>query len=220
VIEIMFTGIIEEIGFVKAIEKGRLSAKLSIHASDNIFSDIKLGDSVSVNGACLTVSELKSNVFIVDVMLETLNRTNLVNLKIGSNVNLERAMLINSRFGGHIVSGHIDGLGKISSIYIEGNAVIISIKTNQNIMRYVIEKGSIAIDGISLTIMNVTNDVFSVSIIPHTFKNTTLSQYAIGDSVNLENDIIGKYVDKLLNNKQINLPQSNISKEFLEENGF
>jgi riboflavin synthase len=213
----MFTGIIEDIGTVIKVEKGRLSAKLSIEASDFIFSDLKLGDSVAVNGVCLTVAHLSKQSFVVDVMHETLSRSNLSNLKSGSRVNLERALSVNSRFGGHIVSGHIDGVGEIVSIKKDDNAILFQIKTMPQVMKYIIEKGSIAIDGISLTVINLTDNAFSVAIIPHTSKNTTLSQKAISDTVNLENDIIGKYVERLMSHDGKNAPKSNITMEFIDK---
>ncbi len=209
----MFTGIIEEMGEVKAIKKGEKSASLSI-AGNLIFSDLKLGDSVATNGVCLTVTSINGNVFTADVMNETLTRSSIGELKTGSNVNLERAMGENGRFGGHIVSGHIDGTGKILAIKKEDIAIWYTVKTDSKIMRYIIEKGSIAIDGISLTVAKVERDNFSVSIIPHTAKETVLWEKKIGSIVNLENDIVGKYIEKLMTS------QKGISKDFLLENGF
>lgn len=209
----MFTGIVEEIGKVKSIKKGAKSVSLSLGGT-LIFSDLKLGDSVAVNGICLTVTSIKGNVFTADVMNETLSRSSIGELKTGSNVNLERAMPANGRFGGHLVSGHIDGTGKISAIKKDDIAIWYTIKTDSNIMRYVIEKGSIAIDGISLTVANVERDNFSVSIIPHTAKETVLSEKKIGSNVNLENDIVGKYIEKFMT-----VPKG-ITKEFLLENRF
>lgn len=209
----MFTGIVEEIGKVKSIKKGAKSVSLSLGGT-LIFSDLKLGDSVAVNGICLTVTSIKGNVFTADVMNETLSRSSIGELKTGSNVNLERAMTANGRFGGHLVSGHIDGTGKISAIKKDDIAIWYTIKTDSNIMRYVIEKGSITIDGISLTVANVERDNFSVSIIPHTAEETVLSEKKIGSIVNLENDIVGKYIEKFMT-----VPKG-ITKEFLLENRF
>lgn len=212
----MFTGIIEEVGKIQSIQRGASSAVLSVQASD-IMQDIHLGDSIAVNGVCLTVTYFSSNSFTADVMHETLNRSSLGKLKIGSQVNLERAMSVNGRFGGHIVSGHIDGIGTVSDIRKDDNAVWYTIKTPLPILRYIIEKGSIAIDGISLTVAKVYKDSFSVSVIPQTASLTTLSNRCIGDVVNLENDCIGKYVERLIEKE----PQSSkITSEFLMKHGF
>lgn len=193
----MFTGIIEELGSIKSIVKTGKSAKITVECQ-HILEDIHLGDSISTNGVCLTASQVNPHNFVADVMLETLSRSNLGSLKVGSAVNLERAMSANGRFGGHMVSGHIDGTGKISAIKQEEIAWIYSIKAEKNLLRYIVEKGSIAIDGISLTVTKVDNLSFSVSIIPHTAKSTILSKKKIGDTVNLETDIVGKYIEKFL----------------------
>lgn len=209
----MFTGIIEEVGKVYAIQKGAQSAQLTISAK-LIFEDLKIGDSVATNGVCLTVTRIDGEHFTADVMHETLRRSTLGELRNGSLVNLERAMLLNGRFGGHIVSGHIDGVGKIGSIRKDGQAIWYTIQADQKIMRYIVEKGSIAIDGISLTIAKLTADSFSVSVIPHTISATCLSQKTVGSWVNLENDLIGKYVEKWTQKT------SNIDEAFLLEHGF
>ena len=192
----MFTGIIEEKGKIKAIKRGAASSVLSIEGSV-IFDDLKIGDSVAVNGVCLTATKIEGGSFEADVMHETLDRTGLGQLRPGSSVNLERAMAANGRFGGHIVSGHIDGQGVVKEIKKDDNAIWYYIQAPASIMRYIVEKGSIAIDGISLTVAKVTEDTFAVSIIPHTAAETTLSERKTGDKVNLENDIVGKYVEKL-----------------------
>jgi len=215
----MFTGIIEEKGTIQGISRGAKSSKLTIQGKV-IFGDLKLGDSVAVNGVCLTVSDFAEKTFMADVMFETLKRSSIGELKVGSHVNLERAMPANGRFGGHIVSGHIDGTGTISAIKKEDNAILYTIKTPESIMKYIVEKGSIAIDGISLTIAGIGADNFTVSIIPHTAKETTLSEKAIGDIVNLENDVIGKYVEKLLGYASEAEPKSNLTREFLAKHGF
>lgn len=209
----MFTGIIEEIGTIKNVKKGTKSAILTISAN-NIFDDLKLGDSVATNGVCLTVNSFTDNTFTADVMNETLLRSSLGSLIVGSKVNLERAMKVDGRFGGHIVSGHIDGIGSISSIRRDDIAILYTIKTTNDILKYVIQKGSITIDGISLTVVKVTNIDFCVSIIPHTAKETILGQKTIGSVVNLENDIIGKYIEKFTNNN------TGITEDFLIKNGF
>ena len=215
----MFTGIVEELGRVKRIERGANSIKLSI-SGDLIFSDLKLGDSVSTNGVCLTVTTISEHVFTADVMPETLNRSSLGNLVSGNYVNLERAMPANGRFGGHVVTGHIDGMGKISNMRKDDNAIWIQIMADAPILRYVIEKGSITIDGISLTVASVSEHDFAVSIIPHTAAVTTLGEVKIGDRVNLEVDIIGKYIEKLLPSATAKKAQSNITASFLAEHGF
>ena len=227
----MFTGIVEEVGTIKSVRGGANSAILEI-AGSTIFSDLKLGDSVAVNGVCLTVTSFTSNAFIADVMHETLNRSSLGALSVGSKVNLERAMAANGRFGGHIVSGHIDGTGTVVSIQRDANAIWYQIKTVPSIMRYVVEKGSIAIDGISLTVAKLSSNTFSVSIIPHTATQTTLGLRRVGDTVNLENDIIGKYVEKLMGlgvadvgedkntSNDSQQSQSGLTMDFLAQNGF
>ncbi len=214
----MFTGIIEEVGTVRTVQKGS-SSFIKIQAS-KVLEDVHIGDSIAVNGVCLTVTEFSGNVFRADVMNETLSRSSLGQLKNGSPVNLERAMAANGRFGGHIVSGHIDGTGTISGIENDGIAVWYTISAPPEIMRYIVEKGSIAIDGISLTVAKVTGSSFSVSIIPHTASQTILSTKKTGDIVNLENDIVGKYVEKLITPFNDNKTKSNISREFLAKYGF
>jgi len=193
----MFTGIIEEIGVIRSVRKGANSAELKV-AANQILSDVKLGDSIAVNGVCLTVTNIMSGEFTADVMHETLSRSSLGKLHSGAPVNLERAMAANGRFGGHIVSGHIDGLGKIAYTRTDDNAVWVRIDTEASILHYIIAKGSITIDGISLTVATLDERGFSVSIIPHTAQGTTLLSKRVGDLVNLENDQIGKYVERLL----------------------
>lgn len=186
----MFTGLIEEVGKIRSIKRGQTSAVLSIEGSQ-IMEDVHIGDSIAVNGVCLTASQIDDRGFTADVMHETLNRSSLGKLSVGSSVNLERAMAANGRFGGHMVSGHIDGTGTISEMKEDDNAVWIWIDTPEMLMNYIVEKGSIAIDGISLTVAKVEEGRFAVSIIPHTFKATALGKKQAGDIVNLENDIIG-----------------------------
>ncbi len=211
----MFTGIIEEIGKIKAIKKGNLSATLSIEAS-KVLEHTKLGDSISTNGVCLTVTELLKNGFSVDVMNETLNRTTIKELKMGSEVNLERATRLGDRMGGHMVSGHIDDIGRIHSMAKQDFATLVYINAPKHILKYMIEQGSIAIDGISLTVVKIDDEGFSVSIIPYTKKDTTLLDKRVGDYVNLECDLIGKYVEKLLSNKD----GKGITLESLKKYGF
>lgn len=215
----MFTGIVEEIGKIKAIKKGKNSARLVINAK-KVLEDVKLGDSIAVNGVCLTVTEFSNSAFGVDVMHESLRKSSLSTLKNDSSVNLERAMLLNGRFGGHIVSGHLDGTGKIINIKNDDNAIWYTISAKDKIMKYIIEKGSITIDGISLTVANLSESDFSVSIIPHTQEETILKMKKIGDIVNLENDCIAKYVESLLNFKEKSEVKKDITMDFLLENGF
>lgn len=215
----MFTGIIEEIGKMVRIQSGSAAGKIELKA-DKVLEDTKIGDSIAVNGVCLTVIELKGDGFVADVMPETLKRSNLGKLSPGSRVNLERAMAMNGRFGGHIVSGHIDGTGMIEKVWREQNAVWYTIHTPKELMRYIVEKGSIAIDGTSLTVAGVTEESFSVSIIPHTLGETVLGEKKANDVVNLENDIIGKYVERLMEPRETEKAESAITKDFLLRAGF
>lgn len=216
----MFTGIIEEIGTVTAIKKSALESRLTISA-ERIFSDLKTGDSVAVNGVCLTVSVISGNTFTADVMNETFSRTSLAALSSGSHVNLERAMAADGRFGGHIVAGHVDGTGIIKDIRKDGNAVWFIIGASPEVLKYIVEKGSVAIDGISLTVAEVTKNNFSVSTIPHTLSQTILAEKKTGDAVNLENDIIGKYVERLMGfTKRNKTDKGRVTLELLARNGY
>lgn len=205
----MFTGIVEEIGTII-----KRSSSLIV-AVNKILEDISIGDSIAVNGVCLTVTSFDSKCITLDVMNATYSLTNIGLLKKGDCVNIERAMPSNGRFGGHIVSGHIDGTGSITNIRKDGIAIWYTIKTTENIMKYIVEKGSVALDGISLTVAKVEYDSFKVSVIPHTQSNTTLTTKTIGSVINIENDIIGKYVEKMIYQQS-----KGITKEFLIENGF
>lgn len=193
----MFTGIVEELGTVKTLVSGSVSGEICIQAR-TVLEGTKIGDSIAVNGVCLTVIRLTGDGFAANVMPETLRRSNLGALRRGDRVDLERAMAADGRFGGHIVSGHIDGTGIISEQYREGNAVWVRIQAPENILGLIVEKGSICIDGISLTVAAVSSRDFRVSVIPHTGEETILLKKRPGDTVNLENDIVGKYVQKLL----------------------
>lgn len=215
----MFTGIIEEVGTLRSVRRGAHSAVLTIGAS-RVLSDLKIGDSVAVNGVCLTATRLLPDGFTADVMHETLNRSALGALGPGSPVNLERAMAAGGRFGGHIVSGHIDGTGTITALRKDDNAVWYTISASQELLRYIVEKGSIAIDGISLTMAEVGESWFSISAIPHTVAVTTLGEKRPGDTVNLENDVIGKYVEKLLRPQPQETAKSSLTLEFLAQHGF
>lgn len=213
----MFTGIIEEIGTLENIGSG----SLTIHA-EKVLEDVHLGDSIAVNGVCLTVTSFSKTNFQVDVMPETLRRSSLGSIKKGGRVNLERAMAADGRFGGHIVSGHIDDTGTVTKKQREGNAVWVSIECGGNLLRYIAEKGSITIDGISLTVAALTDTGFQVSIIPHTGGETTLLEKEPGDIVNLETDILAKYMERLMLPREEPRSQDRggIDLEFLRENGF
>ncbi len=216
----MFTGIVEEKGRLLSIEKGAVSAILTIGAG-RVLEGTKIGDSIAVNGVCLTVTTLGSDRFSADVMAETLRRSSLGNLSVGASLNLERALAVGDRLGGHIVSGHIDGTGRITEIRQEDNAVWYRIEADAKLLRYIVEKGSIAIDGISLTVATVDSRSFQVSVIPHTREVTALSERKIGDTVNLENDIIGKYVERLLAPASgEDAKGSGLTMDFLAEHGF
>lgn len=216
----MFTGIVEEIGKILQVTKGEKSSVLQIEA-EKVLQETQLGDSIAVNGICLTVTSMGDNWFTADVMAETMRRTNLGEQYAGCAVNLERALTPVTRMGGHIVSGHIDGVGIVSSFVKEDNATWVTIKTESNILKYIVEKGSIAIDGISLTVAYVDNTCFKVSIIPHTSKETTLLTKSVGSTVNLECDVIAKYVEKLLNLKGDNKEKAEeINEEMLIKYGF
>lgn len=217
----MFTGIVEEIGVVECIKKGEKSSKLIVRCN-KILNQTKLGDSICTNGVCLTITNIGKNSFEADVMPETLRKSNLQKLKIGSIVNLERAISLQTRLGGHIVSGHIDGIGEIVDLEKEDNGLWISIKASQEVLKYIIYKGSISIDGISLTVGYVDNKIFKVSIIPHTLEKTILLKKIVGETVNLECDMIGKYIEKFLglDNPTQNKKNSRINEDFLKANGF
>ena len=213
----IFTGIIEELGVVKSIASGCITIK-----AKKVLEGTQLGDSIAVNGTCLTVTSINSDGFSADVMAETVKRTSLSQVGKGDLVNLERAMILNGRFGGHIVSGHIDGTGTITKYTKEENAIWVTIKAPDEILDLIVEKGSICIDGISLTVATVSDQDFQVSIIPHTAKETTLIHKKVGSLVNLENDIVGKYIKKLMENNQEEQAKkaSGLTMEMLEEYGL
>lgn len=217
----MFTGLIEETGTIKNIVIGSKSAQISISAK-KVLDDLKIGESISTNGACLTVTVLNNNGFTVDVMAETLRSTALSSLAAGQKVNLERALKISDRFGGHLVSGHIDGTAKIIDIKKEGIATLLSIQPEVRLMKYIINKGSVAVDGISLTVSEIHSKHFVISIIPHTATNTTLLSKNIGDEVNIETDMIAKYLHRLIStkNEETNGSKASISIDTLIKNGF
>ena len=217
----IFTGIIEELGVVKSIAINGASGCITIKAK-KVLEGTQLGDSIAANGTCLTVTSINSDGFSADVMAETVKRTSLSQVGKGDLVNLERAMILNGRFGGHIVSGHIDGTGTITKYTKEENAIWVTIKAPDEILDLIVEKGSICIDGISLTVATVSDQDFQVSIIPHTAKETTLIHKKVGSLVNLENDIVGKYIKKLMENNQEEQAKkaSGLTMEMLEEYGL
>lgn len=217
----MFTGIVEEIGTIKDICLGSGFAVIEINCS-KVLEETRVGDSIAVNGVCLTVNQLAENSFTADVMGETLDRTNLGSLKGGQIVNLERALKVSDRLGGHIVSGHIDGKGRIVSVEKKDDGTWFTISADKNILKYIIFKGSVAIDGISLTVAYVDDAVFKVSIIPHTLKSTILSRKSEGCDVNLENDLVGKYIERfsMFKNEENEREESRITVDYLRENGF
>jgi riboflavin synthase len=206
----MFTGIIEEVGKIKSFSPGKLTIAATL-----VIDGTVVGDSIAVNGACLTVTGILNNSFTVDVMEETRRRTNIGKLHVGSIVNLERALRLGGRMGGHLVQGHVDDTGKVISITNENDATLIKIEATRNVMSYIVEKGFVAVNGISLTIVRRDATSFVVSIVQYTRQHTILSELQIGDIVNLEIDIIAKYVEQLMK------PGSNgLSEDFLKEHGF
>jgi len=214
----MFTGIIEETGTVLSVKRGIRSTVITI-AAKKVLNAIKTGDSINTNGVCLTVASFDKEGFSADVMAETLKVTNLGSLIVGSKVNLERALMLNDRLGGHLVSGHIDGTGKISGLDRDDNAVLVTIIAGENILKYIVNKGSVAVDGISLTVTELKEDGFAVSIIPLTARDTTLVRKKKGDFVNLEVDMIGKYVEKFLVRENPEKKRG-IGMDYLKEHGF
>jgi riboflavin synthase len=220
----MFTGIIESLGSVAAIQATGAGRRMTIH-TDLDLTDTRIGDSIAVNGACLTAVFLENHRFGVDISPESLKRTTLGQLRIGQEVNLERALRLSDRLDGHLVSGHIDGIGHIRSRVADGNWIVIDISVPAPLLRYMIEKGSVAVDGISLTINSVEKTEFSVSIIPHTADMTTLISKSAGDAVNIETDMIGKYVERFMTAGQSKDPEqadgrSGIDMQFLSKAGF
>lgn len=215
----MFTGIVEETGSIRSLRLSGSSGKIAIRAK-KVLGGTRIGDSITVNGVCLTVVSLEKDGFTADVMAETVRRTNLGDTKIGEKVNLERAMAADGRFGGHIVAGHIDGTGMIEELRKEENAVWVKIRTTPEILELIVEKGSICIDGISLTVAEVNEKSFQVSVIPHTGEETTLLKKKAGDRVNLENDIVGKYIKKFLTPSEPAGKCGGLTMELLEEYGI
>lgn len=215
----MFTGIVEEIGTLKSVKNKTEALEVNLLAKE-ILTDVKLGDSISVNGVCLTVTNFTGETVSFDVMPETYRATNIHELQQGDPVNLERAMAAGGRFGGHLVSGHIDGTGKIVSKKPESNAVYYEIELPEELIQYFVYKGSIAVDGTSLTVFGVDDSRVTISLIPHTMEHTVLGAKGPGDSVNIECDMIGKYVAHFLSGQNKEEPKSRLSKQFLSDNGF
>lgn len=220
----MFTGIIEELGTIAAIERGSKAVRLTVSAK-KVLQDVHIGDSIAVNGVCLTVVTFQPTAFVADVMPETVDKTVISKLRRGDMVNLERAVRAGDRFGGHMVSGHVDGIGIIDKKEKNENAVVVFIKTAPDILKYIVLKGSIAIDGISLTVMEINDDSFAVSLIPHTAAATTLGFKNAGEMVNLETDIIAKYIEKMLlfpvdKKKSTEQTKSEITQDLLIKCGF
>ncbi|MCT8138810.1 riboflavin synthase [Anaerobacillus sp. CMMVII] len=214
----MFTGIIEEVGTIEQIKQSGDAIVMTI-ASKKLLIDAHLGDSIAVNGVCLTVTSFDKERFTVDLMPETVRNTSLRQLSRGSKVNLERAMAAGGRFGGHFVSGHVDGVGEIFKKHRQDNAIYYEIKIPKNIRKYIIMKGSVAVDGTSLTVFGVTEDTFTISIIPHTLSETILGLKGPSDVVNIECDMIGKYIEQFIEQRQ-GRSNSSLSASFLEEHGF
>ena len=214
----MFTGIIEAVGKIEARSQEKGEWKLKFFTGDLDLSDVKIGDSIAVSGCCLTVVEKHATAFLADVSNETMRCTSLGTLEIGSAVNLEKAMLATDRFGGHIVSGHVDGVGHLIKVENEGQSIKMTFKIPSNLSKYVAAKGSICVDGTSLTVNEANEDYFAVNLIPHTQDETVSGSYQIGDSVNLEVDIIARYLERM--NEGLNNKAHEITKGYLKENGF
>ncbi|GAA0320504.1 riboflavin synthase subunit alpha [Bacillus carboniphilus] len=215
----MFTGLVEEIGTIRGIKQSRDAMTLTIQASKTM-DDIKLGDSYAINGVCLTVTTFTHDHFMVDVMPETFHHTGLARLKVGSPVNIERAMAANGRFGGHFVSGHVDGVGTIVGRGEKSNAIYVRIQVPEDIELYLVQRGSITIDGTSLTIFSIEGNIVTVSLIPHTAHETILGSKKVGDHVNVEADMLAKYMASLLKNEREAQKKQGLSLSFLEQHGF
>ncbi|WP_281648776.1 riboflavin synthase [Parendozoicomonas sp. Alg238-R29] len=220
----MFTGIIEAVGSIKRLEQRGGDVRLHVATGDLDLSDVKLGDSIATNGVCLTAVTLTGDGFTADVSRESLKRTALGELSAGSPVNLEKAMQPTSRFGGHIVSGHVDGVGQVVEISPSGRSLIYKVETPVDLSRYIAEKGSITVDGVSLTVNAIEGNIFHLNIVPHTAQETIITHYHPGSRVNLEVDIIARYLERLLTGgqgeKSESQPESRLTESFLAENGF
>ncbi|HCH5089720.1 riboflavin synthase [Vibrio parahaemolyticus] len=216
----MFTGIVEAVGKLTAITPKGEDITVTVEVGKLDMSDVKLGDSIATNGVCLTVIDFGSNYYCADLSLETLKKTGFANYQVGEKVNLEKAMLPTTRFGGHIVSGHVDGVGEIVERNQVGRAIEFWVAMPAEISKYVAEKGSITIDGISLTVNDLRKNAFKLTIVPHTCEETTIDQFQVGRKVNLEVDVLARYMERLLQGQQEEQPESRITMDFLQQNGF
>lgn len=216
---IMFTGIIEEIGIIKGIKINAQSGEIQISAS-KVLQDCHIGDSIAIDGACLTVVDFDHWTFTVEVSAETLRRTTLGQLQTNYEVNLESSLKLGERLGGHLVLGHVDEVGQIINLRDEGSSTLMRISVSEKLMRYVAEKGSICVNGVSLTISNLMDSAFEVALIPHTKSITTLGKAKVNDQVNLEVDLLARYIERLLTYPNSNIPKEKVSLDFLEEHGF
>ncbi|ELB2104037.1 riboflavin synthase [Vibrio parahaemolyticus] len=216
----MFTGIVEAVGKLAAITPKGEDITVTVEVGKLDMSDVKLGDSIATNGVCLTVIDFGSNYYCADLSLETLKKTGFANYQVGEKVNLEKAMLPTTRFGGHIVSGHVDGVGEIVERNQVGRAIEFWVAMPAEISKYVAEKGSITVDGISLTVNDLRKNAFKLTIVPHTCEETTIDQFQVGRKVNLEVDVLARYMERLLQGQQEEQPESRITMDFLQQNGF
>ncbi|BCL70766.1 riboflavin synthase subunit alpha [Vibrio nigripulchritudo] len=216
----MFTGIVEAVGTLTAITPKGEDISVTVETGKLDMADVKLGDSIATNGVCLTVIEFTENSYTADLSVETINKTGFTQYQAGDKVNLEKAMLPTTRFGGHIVSGHVDGIGEIVERNQVGRAVEFWVDMPAEISKYVAEKGSITVDGISLTVNALRKNAFKLTIVPHTSLETTINDFQVGRKVNLEVDVLARYMERLLQGNQHQEPESNISMEFLQQNGF
>ncbi len=216
----MFTGIILAVGKITAIQKRSGDCRLQINTGKLSLNDAKLGDSIAVNGVCLTAVELGEQSFSADVSNETLSRTTLRSIQLGSPVNLELALMPSTRMGGHIVSGHVDGIGQVIEKKNDARSIRFRVKAPENLAKYIAEKGSICINGISLTVNEVEGSVLSVNIVPHTLKETTLGMTDVGDPVNLEVDLLARYMERLMKGEQASQSQKGIDEALLQRSGF
>ncbi|MDA0146827.1 riboflavin synthase [Vibrio sp. LaRot3] len=216
----MFTGIVEAVGTLAAITPKGEDISVTVNCESLDMADVKLGDSIATNGVCLTVIEFNQHSYTADLSLETLNKTGFADYSVGDKVNLEKAMLPTTRFGGHIVSGHVDGVGEIVERNIVGRSIEFWVSMPQEISKYVAEKGSITVDGISLTVNDLRKNAFKLTIVPHTSAETTIDDFQVGRKVNLEVDVLARYMERLLTSREAAEPESRITMEFLQQNGF
>ncbi|MCE7537203.1 riboflavin synthase [Aliivibrio fischeri] len=216
----MFTGIIESVGTLQAITPKGEDISVTVNVGQLDMSDVKLGDSIATNGVCLTVVEMTERTYTADLSLETLKRTGFVDYKAGDKVNLEKAMLPTTRFGGHIVSGHVDAVGEIIERHQTGRAIEFWIQLPQTLAKYVVEKGSITVDGISLTVNDIRKNAFKLTIVPHTAAETTMDNFSVGQKVNLEVDVIARYLERLVIGQKEEQPESSVTMDLLAKSGF